>query len=269
MLVYAKRMLKDKYKTLFFYCIGTLGLLEMYVALFPAIKNQSASFEQLIQNFPPELFKAMNMEPALVNFSTMEAYISTEYLSFLWPMLAVIFAISLANYISVNEIEKKTSETLFSLPTNRLRIFTERYFTGALMITVFNAVSVYGVIPLALLHNAQFKLPNYTTAFIGVLVFTLACYTLATLSSVLFSERGRASMASSGIIILMYVMFVVSTLQESVKNLRYFSIFNYFSGGDLLAKNHYPDNMFVVLGSFTLITLVISLIIYKKRDMSV
>ena len=269
MLVFARRMIKDRYKSLFFYCIGTVGLLEMYVALFPAIRDQSVNFQKVIQNFPPELFKAMNMDPAMVNFSTMEAYLSTEYLSFLWPVIAVIFSISLANYISVAEIEKRTSETLLSLPTRRIRIFLERYFTGLLMIAIFCAFSIYGVMPLSIMHGADYLAQNYTTAFLGSLLFTTACYSLATLSSVIFSERGRASTVSSGIIIVMYVMFVVSTLQESVKNLRYGSFFNYFSGGELLAKNHYPDTMLLALGLFSIVALVVAAIRFNSRDMSV
>lgn len=269
MLIFTRRMLKDRYKSTFFYCIGTVGLLEMYVALFPAIRDQSANFQQVIQNFPPELFKAMNMDPALINFATMEAYLSTEYLSFLWPVIAVIFAISLANYISVGEVEKRTSETLLSLPAHRYRIFLERYFTGVLLIAVFCAFSLYDVIPLALMHNVDFLWDNYTTAFVGCFIFSLACYSLASLSSVIFSERGRASTVSSGIIILMYVLFVISTLQDSVRDLRYFSLFNYFSGGDLLAKNHYPDNMLLVLGSFSVVMLILALIWFNRRDMSV
>lgn len=269
MLVFARRMLKDRYKSLFFYCVGTIGLLEMYVALFPAIKDQSANFSKVIQNFPPELFKAMNMDPALVTFTTMESYLSTEYLSFLWPVIAIILAISLANYISVGEIEKHTSETLFSLPARRSRIFIERYITGIIILAVFCATSVYGVIPLAILHNADFLLENYFTAFVGTFIFTVSCYSLAVLTSVIFNERGRASTVASGVIILMYAIYVISTLQDSVKDLRYFSFFNYFSGGDLLAKNHYPENMFIVLGSFCLFVTVIALVRFCRRDMSV
>lgn len=269
MSVFATRMFKDKYKSLVFYCIGAVALLEMYVALFPAIREQAVNFDKMLKSFPPELFKAMNMDPSTLSFTTLESYISSEYMSFLWPILAVIFAISLANYISVNEVEKRTSEILLSLPASRTRIFLERYFTGLAILAVFCAVSLYGVIPLAMLHKADFIAPNYTTASVGSFLFAWACYSLATISSVMFSEKGRANMVSSGLLILMYVMFVVSTLQSSVSNLRYFSFFNYFSGGSLLANNTYPENIFLTLGGFSIIAMTVSLIRFKRRDMSV
>jgi len=269
MFAFFNRMMRDKWKTFVGYSVSTLALLEMYVALFPAIREQAVKFDQILQTFPPALFKAMNMNPATLSFSTMESYLSSEYMSFLWPILAIIFAISIANYISVNEIDKGTVETLASLPASRTRIFMERYLAGLLMMAGFAVVSLLGAVPLAMIHGADFIFANFLTATIGSFLFLWAVYSLATLCSVIFSEKGRASMISGGILTFMYVAFVVSTLQDSFKNLRYISFFNYFSGSDLLASNIYSEYSIPVLIGFSVLITIISLLWFKKRDLSV
>lgn len=269
MFAFFNRMLRDKYKTFIGYCLSTLALLEMYVALFPAIKSQAVQFDQMLRSFPPELFKAMNMDPATLSFSTLESYLSSEYMGFLWPILAIIFAISIANYISVNEIDKGTMETLVSLPVSRTKIFVERYLAGLLMMAGFAVVSLLGALPLVMMHGASFIFANFLTATIGSFLFLWAVYSLATLCSVIVSEKGRASMVSGGILTLMYVLFVISTLQDNLKNLRYVSFFNYFSGSDLLASNIYSQYSIPVLVGFSIVVAVVALLWFNKRDLSV
>lgn len=269
MFAFAIRMIRDKYKAFIAYSLAALAFLEMYIALFPSIQQQSAGLDKIIASFPPAIFKAVNMDPSTLSFSKFEPYLSTEYLSFLWPIMMIIFAISIANYISVNEIDKGTIETLISLPVSRVKIFVQRYFTGLLMIAIFSVVSMLGALPLAKLHGVSFVLNNFITATIGSFLFAWAVYSLAMLFSVLFSEKGKASMASGGVLILMYVIYIVSTLKDNLKNVQYASFFHYFSGSELLAKNAFPDYSIIIFTGFAVIVFVVSLLIFRRRDLSV
>ena len=269
MYIFARRMLRDKWKSFVTYAITTVVFLEMYIALFPAIQKQAGQVNQLLKTMPPELFKAMNMDPSALSFGNLQSYLSTEYMSFLWPILVIIFAISLANFISVNEIDKGTIETLASLPAKRSRVFMERYATGLLLIAALCVVGMLGAIPLAQLHNTGFIFDNFFTATVGSFVFAWAVYSLAALFSVIFSEKGKSTMATGGVLILMYVIFIISTLKDSLKNLQYTSFFNYFSGSDLLAKNTYPDYAFLALGVFAIIATIAALFWFNRRDLSV
>ena len=269
MIAFAVRMFRDKYKSFIIYSLSAVGFIEMYIALYPAISKQSGQFDQLLKSMPPELFKAMNMDPATLSFTNLQAFLSSEYMSFLWPILAIVFAVSIANYISVNEIDKGTIETLASLPAKRSRIFIARYATGLLILAGFCFISITSAVPLAIFHNTEFILANYLTASVGAFFFIWAVYSLATLSSVIFSEKGKSSMASGGIIILMYVVYVVSTLNDSFKNLQYVSFFHYFSGSELLAKNVYSEYSLLALGGFAIVVMVGALVWFNQRDLSV
>jgi len=183
--------------------------------------------------------------------------------------MAIIFAISIANYISVNEVDKGTIETLVSLPVSRTRIFVERYLTGLAILASFCVISIFIAIPLAELHNIKYILGNYLTASIGSLLFIWAVYSLATLFSVIFSEKSRATTASGGVLVFMYVLGIIATLQDNLSNLRYLSFFHYFNGSDLLSKNVYPEYAILVLGGFAITVFLAGLFWFNRRDLSV
>ena len=269
MFPFAFRMFRDKLKTFVIYSLSAVGFLEMYVALFPAIRQQAGQFDQLLKTFPPEIFKAVGMDPSTFSFNGLESFISSEYMSFLWPILAIIFAISIANYISVEEVDKGTIETLASLPTSRTRIFMERYFTGLLILAAFCFISLFGAIPLAMMHGVNYVLVNYLTASIGSFFFIWAAYSMATMFSVIFSEKGKATMVSGGILILMYVLHILSILNDKLVNLQYISLLHYFSGSELMAKNVYTQYALLALGGFAVVMALGALFWFKHRDLSV
>lgn len=269
MFAIAIRMIKDKYKSLLIYCLSALAFLEMYIALFPTVKEQSATFDQIMKTMPPELFKVMNMDSSSFSFSTMEAYLSTEYMSFLWPILAIVFAISMASYIAIREIDKGTVEVLCSLPISRTKIFVSRYIAGLKMLAIFCIVSLLGVVPFAILHNSDYILGNYVTAAIGAFLFVWAVYSLATFVSVICSEKGKATMITSGILLLMYVLNVIANLNENLVNIKYLSFFHYFNGPELLNKNSLATYAILTLGGFAIVTAVVAAVRFGRRDLSV
>lgn len=119
------------------------------------------------------------------------------------------------------------------------------------------------------MHNIKYLFDNYITATVGAFFFIWAVYSLAVLFSVLFSEKGKAIMASSGLIILMYVLGVISALRPNLVNLQYGSFFYYFNGPQLLGKNIYPDYALLALGGFAIVASIVALARFNRRDLSV
>lgn len=269
MFAIAFRMIRDKYKALIIYCVASLGFLEMYIALFPTVKEQAATFEQIMKTMPPELFKVMNMDASTFSFNTMESYLSTEYMSFLWPILAIILAISLASYIAIREIDKGTIEILCSLPVSRTKIFFSRYLTGAKLLAIFSLVSLVGAVPFAILHSADYVFMNYITAAIGAFLFVWAVYSLAVLVSVISSDKGKSTMITSGILLFMYVLNIIANLNENLVNIKYFSFFYYFNGPELLNKNSFVEYAIVFFCGFAIVASIAAAVRFSKRDLSV
>ena len=150
-----------------------------------------------------------------------------------------------------------------------INIFLERYAAGLLILIVFCAISLFAAIPLAEMHGVKYVFENYLTASVGSVLFIWAVYSLAILFSTIFSEKGKASMVASGILVLMYVLSIISALNNDLINLQYFSFFHYFNGGDLLANNIYPEHILLALGGSAMVLTTLSVIYFKRRDLSV
>lgn len=268
MMAFITRMVRDKYKSLIVYCIAGVAFLEMYVALFPMLDKMSEQLSLMMKSMPPEFFKAFNLDPANLSFGSIESLLAMKHYSLIWPMMAIILAISLANYLIINEIDKGTSEPLLSLPVKRRTIFLNRYFTGLMMIIIFNAVSIFAVVPLAMAHGVDYSFSNNLTLFVGASLFLWVCYSMAIMFSNLVSEKGKASMLTGGVIILSYFAGVIASLKDSLVNLKYLSLFNYFNSETLLIKGAYPDNMFWVFVGLIIIFTVVAYIRFIKIDIS-
>lgn len=269
MFSFAIRMIRDKYKTFLAFIGGTLVFLEMYIALFPFIQKQSASFDAMIKSMPVEFFNALNMDSASFSFASLEPYLATEYMSFLWPILAIVLAVIMANYIIMNDIDRGTVETLSSLPANRTRIFLERYFTGFFMIVVFSVVSMLLAPLLASIHGINFVFNNYLVASFGSFLFCWAVYSMSVFTSMFFKEKGKSNMVIGGTLTFMYVLSIVSSLNSNLESLKYLSIFNYFNGTDLITRGVLPEYSLIVFVSLSVIMSVFALYRFKKRDLAV
>ncbi|MDO8507209.1 MAG: ABC transporter permease subunit [bacterium] len=263
------RFFKDKKAMTIGFCLGALGFIEMYVALFPSIQKQANELNKMMESFPKEFMKVFGMDSAQLMFAKLENYMSTEYFSFFWPILVTIMAISFANAICVGEIEKKTIEITLAQPISRAKILLSRYLGGALAITLFTVVSSYGILGFAFLHKIDYSLANYATvAFVGTLC-GLAIFSIATFFSVLFSERGRSTMATVGILLLMYALNIISGLKDSLQNLKYVSFFHYFNAPEVFGNNRIVDWSIIVFAGTILLFLLAAVLRFQKRDISV
>lgn len=264
-----KRIIKDKYKSLLIFTGTSLAFSEMYLILYPTIKAQSDQLSQLLKMYPESFFKAFGLDAATLTFSRVEYFLSSEIFSLIWPILIVIFAIGLANNAFVAEIENGTIEIALSQPISRLKLFFSRYFAGMLMLAAFAFGSVLLLIPMIILHGFEYTASHFVlTAWIGFL-FGAVVYTLATFFSVVFSQKGIATFATSGILIVMYVVNIISGLKSSLEKIQYSSFFHYYVGATLLTKGEVVKYTYPVFLGVIVVILAISAIWFNSRDLSV
>lgn len=263
-----KSQFRDKRNSLLIFLGTSLAFSELYLALYPTIRAQSAQLSQLLKLYPESFFKAFGLDAATLTFSRVEYFLSSEIFSLIWPILVIIFAIQLGNYAFVAEIEDGTVELTLSQPISRLRLFISRYFGGLLLLATFTFVSILGIIPLIELHGFEYSLHNFLLiALIGFLL-GWAIYGISIFFSVVFSQKAFASFATAGIMIVMYVINIISGLKESLVNIQYVSFFHYFVGGTILAKGIVVKYTYPVLLLTVLVLFALSAFWFVQRDIA-
>lgn len=264
-----KRMLLDKKNSLLAYSLAIIAFLELYLALFPSIQSQAEQLNKLLQSYPDSFFKAFGMDRADLTFARVEPYLSTEIYGFIWPILVVILMTSLANYSIVGEIANGTIELSLAQPVSRLKLFFSRYLAGILNLSVFTFFSTFAIVPLAGLHDIDYKLENFLKIGLVGFLFAMAVFSIAMFFSAIFSERGKASFATGGVLILMYVLNVISGLKDSLSDLKYFSFFHYFTPGSVLGKGEIIEYTYPVFIGAVIVFTVFAALVFNRRDIAV
>lgn len=263
------RILKDKRNALVAYTLGAIATIEMYIALFPAIKDQADQLNKLLDAYPKGFMEAFGFNGTQALFSRLESYMSTEYFTFFWPIMVVTMMVGFANLMVVTEVEKGTIELSLSQPISRLKLFFTRYLAGAVYFLVFDLVSIFAMIPIAKAYNIEYTMSNFYNITGISLLFGLSIFSIAAFFSALFSEKGRAMGATAAILLAMYVLNIVATLKDSIKDLRYGSIFYYFNPATVFGNNEIVKYSVPVFVGIIVVFTLAAAWWFNKRDVAV
>lgn len=262
-----KRFFRDRWVSLVIYVVAGIAFLWMYVALFPYIKSQSDQLNQLLNSYPESMKKAFGMQTSML-FSSLEGYISTEMFSFFWPMLVSFLGVATGALIVAGEIEIGTIELILAQPVSRLKIYFGKYLVGLVNILIFVVLSIIAIVPLAKIYHISYQFSHYINLIFMGLLFATAIFSIATLISAKFSDRGKVYFITAGILIVMYVVNIISGLKDNLKNLQYFSFLHYFKAGDILVNNKVEVTSIIVFISIIILSTLLGAWIFVRRDIT-
>jgi ABC-type transport system involved in multi-copper enzyme maturation permease subunit len=155
------------------------------------------------------------------------------------------------------------------LPVSRIKIFFAKYLGGLALTAVFTALSVFAVIPLAAAYHVDYQASHYVTTFVIGLLFAWAIMSIAFFFSVVFNSKGKAYFIPVGILIVMYVFKIISSLKDNFKDLQYTSFFYYFDANKSLIDNKIDHWSYLVFGGVIIVFTIIAVIWFSKRDIAV
>src|SRR5512133_2148967 len=98
------RFFKEKTLSLAIYVGSMVAFLELYVLTFPSLATQTQQLSQIVKSMPKGLLESFGVDPASLTLFTLEGLLSTKHFSFVWPLVTVIFAVSLANHALSGEV---------------------------------------------------------------------------------------------------------------------------------------------------------------------
>ncbi len=264
MLAIFNKELRDRRNSLIGYCFIGLLFMVMYISMFPAIKEQSANFTQIMKSMPAGLSTAFGINAD--SFSKLESFLSIEYFSLMWPLMLILLATSRAGAALAGEVERGTMRALLALPVSRTNIYLAKYFAGLSAITIFVAVTIAGIIPMAAAFGQTVPVLRVLEVVGLCLLFGAAVYSVGLMFSAFVGDRGKAYMIVGGLLMLSYVANIVAGLQSSLSWLHKVSIFHYFDGVAALGSGTFNLAAFWLFSGMIGISLVIGLSWFNRRD---
>lgn len=261
------RELKDRKWSLIAFSIGSLIMLWLYVATFRSSQASAAQLQELVKNYPKGFLEAFGISD--LNPSSIEQYLNAKHFSFLWPLFAIILAISRAGGQVAGEVQSGSIGLLLATPKSRSQLLASKFLAGIATIGIFSAVSVFGVIPLAAAYSIPTHLHILLAAWALCALFMTSVYSIAFAASVSFSTTGRVVSLVSGFLIVSYAAHIASLILPSLSALKYISVFYYFNTAKVLATGHIPFSSLVVFLCIIAVSVSYSFWRFNRRDMYV
>ena len=258
--------IRQKRTALWAYSLSGVGILLMYVAIFPSMQSQIDSYSQLVKSFPPALMKAFGADTSLVNF---EGLLGTKQFGFMWPLLCIFLVVSCIGSELAGEIEKRTIGMWLSLPVSRMKVYWAKYTGALIVLAVFTLLSILTTVPIAaIFHVAITNSHIYSLTFVGFM-FGFAVLGLAACASAFFSEKTKVYASIGSLLFVMYVLNLLSGLVSGLTNLKYASFFYYYNASDLLAGRHISAVSTLVFVAVGAGFAALGAAIFARRDISI
>src|SRR6476619_8662405 len=117
------RALRDQTRVLLAWSVSAALLVAMYAAVWPSIRDQPSMSDFLDQM--PEAFRSL-FATSGADMSTPVGYIQIELMSFMGPMLVILYAVVQGSRSVAGEEERRTMDLLLTAPVSRARVLLEK-----------------------------------------------------------------------------------------------------------------------------------------------
>lgn len=266
-MVIFNRELKANYRNFFIWTIALSILVYSIMYIFPTIAMDGASFQELIESMPESFIAAFNLNRLslhdIFGFYATEAYLFHS-------LFGSIFAILLGSSLLSKEEDEKTIEFLLAKPVTRAQIVTEKMLTYVVFITAYSLILF--VVSFAAFE--QFKIDEYNLTIL--ILLSLAAYlvhlTFANfgfLMAMFITRKKSIYPTAIGLILAMYFLNILSSLQDNLAFLGYLSPFRYADAADIIIDEQLKVIYIIILLTVNILLIAASYLLYKRRDITV
>jgi len=261
------RALKDRWLSILIYIIAMVGLIWLYVAIYPSIRDSFANMKDLLKAYPESLMKAFNVD--INNYVTFEGYISSEMFSLFWPLIVIFVMVGFAGGAIAGEVEKGTIELLLTQPISRLKLFFGKFLAGLTTLVLFTGLTVYSLPLILKAYNIDYDIVSFNKMAILGFLFGLAVFAISMLLTSIFSDKGKVFFISGGLIVAMYAINILASLKENLSDLKYWSFFHYFDANNALIYHKIDSHAYWIFLGVTLVCTLLGAFWFSKKDITV
>jgi ABC-2 type transport system permease protein len=234
----------------------------MYVAVWPSVRGQPSMSDFIDQM--PEAFRAL-FATSGADMSTPVGYVQIELLSFMGPLLVLIYAINTGVAAVSGEEDRHTLDLLLANPVGRSRLVVERF--AEMVLGTFLLAGVTGAALLLEGRLTDMDLPaGGTTA--AMLHLALLGVVFGTLALALSAATGHSAISRAVPVVVAVLAYVVNGLAPLVswlEPMQKLSPFYQYVGHDPLRNGVDPVSVLVaVLTALVLLGLAVAG--FRRRD---
>ena len=262
------RLFTKQQRTLIGFSIASILLTTMFVVIYPAFKDESEQVAQLLDTYPEGFMEAFGISKDTF-FDSLESTIAGYYFGLLWQVMMMGYVMILASGAIAHAVDRKHITFLLSQPLSRTEYLVANIVNGVLNITIFNIVSVFAAIPLAILFDVDYVFESYLVAFVVVMLYSLCIYALALMVSSIHSASSKVYIYTSIVLLITYSLNLVANLVSDLDGLKYVSNWFYFDYNSAFINQELYMPGVLLFTVLTIVFTAMSFMSFEKRDVHI
>ena len=257
---------RDLRRSFLYWAVGMAFMVVLFCLFYPTVRNSAADVQKLIDNLPTA-FKNVFIGQG-VSFTSPKGYIDGRILSFMSPLLLLVFAIGLGARQIAGEEEAGTLSLLLSYPVSRRRLLAQK---AAVLTLAIAALTVVHFAALVFGVTVEHMNPGFGAMLGAHVDLFLLALSLGALALAVGAATGRHSAAtgvSTTVAAASYLLNALAPLSHTLKPLQKLSLFYYYGGAQPMYTGFRPLYLGVQLG-VTVIAVVVAFAAFRRRDVRV
>jgi len=249
-----KQELRMGRNALVVWCISLIGILSLFMLLYPSISGQLEEFEKVFHSLPIEFQQAAGVADL-----DLSSILSFYQFALTYVLLAgAIQAMNLGVSVISAEVREKTGDFLFVKPVSRNRVISMKILAVLVQILITNAVVfTTALILVTVLGTESYDFKLFTLVTLSLLFLQVFFVSLGLFVSVFLRRIRTVLPISIGVVIIFYIIHLLNETLKDV-TLGLVSPFDYFNLSEITKSMNYDSlNLllwFVLVGLFIFLT---------------
>jgi beta-exotoxin I transport system permease protein len=253
---------RDQRRGVVGWSIGAAGVVLMYAAFFPSVKQSAADLQSYVDSLP-EAFR--NIVGA--DYTTPVGYLESEFFNLMGPLVISIFAIGAGSRAIAGEEEAGTLDLLLSTPVGRGQVLATKAIAivaaaAALALVAAVSIMVFGPIfdlaaPRADVAAACLMLELLGLSFGGI-AFAVGAST---------GRRTLANAVAGGLAVVAFIVHAIGPTVDWLRPLLPLSPFRWYQEPDVLTGGLQVANV-AVLAGIAVVAYAAATVVFLMRDLS-
>lgn len=249
------------------YALGMCGYALVILAAYPTVREQAATFDDLLKNYPEALMKAFGLDQG-VRFGQLPDYLATELYSFAWLIVALIMALTIGSSIVAAEVESGNLALWLATGLSRGRYLAAHWLAFLVQLGALIAGTDLAIVAGTMAQGTEVPWSGLGAVSVHGAVFVLVAYAVAGACSTVYSDRGPAARLAICLIFFSYALSVVSGLVPGVDWLHSWTIFYLFDPLSLLRSGALDWSRIAAGTALTLVLFALSWWHFHQRDLA-
>jgi len=254
---------KEHFKGVLYYFTGLLAYAWMMIGLFPSVSSVKDAYSKAM---PENMLKVFGAE-GFSSLTTIEGFLSLEFLSLFFILILAFFVGSSAGSAIAGQIEKKTIDFSLSQPISRTK-----FLLSEIIVTLSYSILIVGILSVIMFflsktyHDPLSGSGVFAFAAIAT-AFLLAIYGIGIFLSSLMKSKISVAGGTVLIVVAFYILTAMTKIVDKLKDYDKFSLFYLYNPQKLLESGEINLNHLFILLAIAFIGILSSILIFNKKGL--